>query len=129
MAACGPGDCLEREGRDRRKLPAALFQLLAPDGVEPGRICPAGPTPSVNGSHQSSKLAYSHLDGQVGVVDVVETGGLEQLGKVARAGPRESDSSASAGIELPNRRPEQAERAPPTGVVPDASGDDPAEDG
>src|SRR6266511_2324025 len=31
----------------------------------------------------------------------------------------------SPGIELPHHRPEQAERTPPTGVVPDAGSDDP----
>jgi hypothetical protein len=67
-----------------------------------------------------------HPDGQVGVVDVAEARGLEQLGEVALAGTRELRFVLSARIELPNRPPEQAERTPSTGVVPDASDDDPA---
>src|SRR5687768_10916786 len=52
--------------------------------------------------------------------DVVEAGGLEQLDEVTLAGPRKFRFVLSAGIELPNRRPEQTEGTSPTGVVPDA---------
>jgi hypothetical protein len=129
VAVRGPGDCLEREGRDRRKLATALFQLIAPDGGEPGHICTGGTDSERKGLPPIVEARVLHPDGQVGLVDVVEAGRLEQLDKVARAGPRELRFVPSGGIELPNRRPEQAERAPPTGVVPDASNDDPARTG
>jgi hypothetical protein len=129
VAACGPGDCLEREGRGRRKLPAALFQLLAPDGVEARHICTRGTDTESKRLPPIVEARVLDPDGQLGLVDVVEAGGLEQLGKVARAGSRELGFVPSGRIELPNRRPEQAERAPPTGVVPDASNDDPARTG
>ena len=65
-----------------------------------------------------------HPDGQFGVDDIAEAARLEQLGKLALAGPRELRFVGRLGIELPNRRPEQAQWAPPTGVVPDARDDD-----
>jgi hypothetical protein len=129
VAACGPGDCLEREGRGRRKLPAALFQLLAPDGVEARHICTRGTDTESKRLPPIVEARVLDPDGQLGLVDVVEVGGLEQLGKVARAGSRELGFVPSGRIELPNRRPEQAERAPPTGVVPDTSNDHPARTG
>jgi hypothetical protein len=126
VAACGPGDGLEREGRVRRKLPTPLFQLLALHGVEAGHVRTRGTDAERIRLPPIVETRVLHLDGQVGVLDVLETGGFEQLGKVARAGTCELRFVPSSGIELPNRRPKQAERAPPTGVVPDASGDHPA---
>ena len=76
MAARGPGDCLEREGNVRRKLPAALFQLLAPDGVEPGRIGARGTDPERKRIPPIVETRVLHPDGQVGVGDVAEAGAL-----------------------------------------------------
>ena len=124
VAACGPGDCLERERRVGRELPAALFQLLEPNGVQPGRIFARGTDPERERLPPIVKTRVLHSDGQFGVVDIVEAGGLEQLGEVARAGARAPRFVLSVRIELPNRRPEQAECTPPAGVIPDGSGDD-----
>ena len=129
MAACSPGDCLEGEGRDRRKLPAALFQILAPDGLESRRICARGTDPERKRLPPIVETRILHPDCQLGVVDVVKAGCLEQLGKVSRASTRAPRFVLNAGIELSNRRPEQAERTPPTGVVPNARDDDPARAG
>jgi hypothetical protein len=129
VASRGPGDCLEREGRDRDKLPAPLFQLLAPDGVEAGHECPRRTDPESKRLPPIVETRVLEPNGHLGVVDVVEAGGLEQLGKVARAGSRELRFVLSAWIELPNSRPEQAQRTPPTGVVPDGSDDHPARTG
>ena len=97
--------------------------------VEPGRICARGANAERKRLPPIVETRVLHPDGQFGVVDVVEAGGLEQLGEVTLAGPRKLRFVLSAGIKLSGRRPEQAERTSPTGVVPDASGDDSRQDG
>ena len=97
MAARGPGDCLEREGRVRHKLTTALFQRLAPDSVETRHICTCGTDAERKRLPPIVETRIVHPDGQVRVVDVVEAGGPEQLDEVAGRAPASSDSSSAAG--------------------------------
>src|SRR5918992_654500 len=126
VAACGPGDRLEREGRVRREVPAALLQLLPQVGVESGRVGAGGADPERERLPPLVEARKLHPDGQLGLGDVVESGGFEQLGQVASAGARERGFVPSAGIELTGGGPEHADRGAPTGEVPDAGDDDPA---
>ena len=87
-------------------------------GSRPATYEPAGPTPSVNGSHHSSKLGCSTLDRQRRLLDLAQPGGLEQLAPGALRGrpparTRPSTSGSSSRAASQNRLSGPARRRDP----------------
>ena len=121
MSANGAsGNCPRHRSRSAARSGSASVRAYAP----------AGPTPSVNGSHHSSKLRVLDRHRQLALLHLADARLLEQLAKVARARageaatrPRTPGSSSRAAL------PERRQRRPAAREVPDARRDDAVEPG
>ena len=119
-----------RSPRWRTDRPAACARqrsrsAFRSSGLNELTCAPAGPTPRVNGSHHSSKLACVDVHGQRSALDPAEAGGLEQLRQVTFTNARQLGFVGRVGVELARGVPEDVQRTVPAGVVPDAGRDDP----
>ena len=103
---------------------ASSLQLGPALGASSLTYAPAGPTPSVKGSHQSSKVGWS-----ISTTSAVSwTARSPAASKSSVRWPARARSGlvVDVGIELPRGTPEGARRARAAAVVPDARGDDTA---
>ena len=87
------------------------------------RYAPAGPTPSVNVSHQDSNPAWRTRTVSVVAWTAFQPGLREERGQVTLADAGQARLVVSARIELAHRAPERAQRSAPAGVVPHAGRD------
>ena len=93
----------EAPGTARGSAPAAP---PAAPGRAAATYAPAGPTPSVNGSHQSSKVGCSTLaDERARLLDLAQSRRREQLRQVPGAGCRERRTRRRRRGRAPAPRP------------------------
>ncbi len=84
---------------------------------------PAGPTPIVNGSHQSSNDGNPTVTSIRSATNVGAAGQAEQLCEVPLADPGALGLVVDRVAQAAHRRPEHRQRAALAGVVPDAGAD------
>ena len=124
-AARRPGSRVEHERRRRKLLAATLAEFALRAASRPATYAPAGPTPSVNGSHQSSKRRMLDADRERRLLDR-RAGRLPRTARRdgPRARPRGRDSSSTSGSSSRAASQYGLERPAAAGVIPDARGDD-----